>query len=186
MKKNWGKILCHPVIILILLLILPPLGLVLIGNHPKIKLGTKVCTGFLLGSMLIILLLHFQIAPRTQSGETPPLDIFTYQFLGFHYSPTALNSFNDTFEAEDGFIFAKVEISVINQSKKEQFYVSLVDQPKLYTDQESYSPDLTLSRDPFGYLDAQSRTKGYFIFIIPKEENAVRFLIADQEFDINP
>ncbi len=186
MKNNLKKLLQFPLTIILLMIFMPPLGLLLLGNHPHIRLGIKVCLGILLSAMLLILIANFQIIPRAEAPLEHPLEIFSYQFHDLNYAYTTINSLKEPLEAEEGFKFAQLDISVTNHSKRTQFYASLIDQPKLYTEHGSYSPDLTLSRDPFGNLEPQSTTKGYFIFVLPEEEHAVRFLIADQEFDINP
>lgn len=186
MKNNFKKILQFPVIIILLLILMPPLGILLLGNHPNIRLGIKVCLGILLSAMLFILMAHFQIVPRTETLLEHPLDFFSYQVHDFYYASTTLNGLDQPLEAEEGFKFAQLDLSVTNQSIKTQFYASLIDQPELYTDHGVYAPDLTLSREPFGNLEPQSTTQGYLIFVLPEEEHAIRFLIADQEFIISP
>jgi len=107
--------------------------------------------------------------------------------IGQCYSQDSLQnglSVNTMPSGEESFFC--VDLEVINLGQTKVFYVSLIDDPKLITEKAEYSPDLSLSQEPFGEMIPNQPYRGYLAFRIPKGEKVLRFRIGKSAKNISP
>jgi hypothetical protein len=186
MKIIKNEFLSSPILIILLVFLLPPLGLVLLGNHPRLSIVAKISTGLIVSIFLILFFFQYQWSPKLPSNKLSKIEQLTYEFINIEYSNELNNSLNEPVQAETEHYFVKLFFSVENIGEKTIFYASLIDQPQLIGDQQNYAPDLTLSREPFGNLGSKKKAEGYLVFEVPIKEKLHNFIIADQEFSLQP
>jgi hypothetical protein len=186
MNNKLLKFLHSPFLIVMLVFLLPPLGLILLGNHPRISIIAKISTGLIVGIFLLLFFFQYQWTPKLPSNNTNKAEQLKYEFIRLEYPEELKNSLDETVKPEGEQNFVKLFFSVENLGEKAIFYASLIDQPRLIGTEESYAPDLTLSKEPFGNLGSKHKAEGYLVFVVPLEATLQSFLIAGQEFALQP
>ncbi|MDD4663875.1 MAG: DUF4352 domain-containing protein [Caldisericia bacterium] len=170
----------HPGWIILLLLVLPPVGLVLLGEQHHIKPFFKICIGLCYGLILFLFIQHYQLVPRTMVSETLRHDAekVQYKMLRIEYPSSLPNGLKEYVQKEDTETWVQVFIEVTNIGKQEIYYISLIDSPVLITKSGSIDPDLSLSHEPFGEISPQETKTGYLVFRLNPDQAPVTFQIA--------
>lgn len=175
-----------PFLIVLLVFLLPPLGLILLGNHPRLSIFAKISTGLIVSIFLLLFFFQYQWTAKIPSNNINKAEKLKYEFIRLEHPEEVKNSLDETIKPEVEQSFIKIFFSVENLGEKPIFYASLIDQPRLIGTEESYAPDLTLSKEPFGNLSSKNKAEGYLVFVVPSEAKLQSFLIADQEFTLQP
>lgn len=145
----------------------------------------------LIGVLFVIFLVsffhYFKIVPKVRinqkNGEAE--EKVEYSYKKAYYIDSIKNSLDEEIKPKENEIFLCISYSAKNISKKEIFYVSIVDDPKIITeDGEEFSPDLSLSKEPFGDLEAGEIKEGFLTFRIPKNLKPKSFRIGNYSKDI--
>jgi hypothetical protein len=186
MNKIKDKLIFSPILIILLIFLLPPLGLILLGNHPRLSLFAKISSACIVSIFLLLFFFQYQFTPRLPADSLKKTETLQYELISIEYPKELQNSIDKLTEAKQDHHFVQVFFSVENMGEKSIFYASLIDQPQLIGTEETFMPDLTLSREPFGSLGSKKKAEGYLVFVIPIEAKLQRFVIADQEFSLLP
>lgn len=186
MKIKKNELLSSPIFIIVLIFLLPPLGLILLGNHPRLSIVAKISTGLLVSIFFVLFFFQYQWSPKPPSKQPGGNEQLSYEYIKKEYSQQIENSLGELSKADIEFHFVKLFYTVENKGEKSIFYASLLDQPQLIGSNQKYSPDLTLSREPFGNIGANKKAEGYLVFEVPSEEKLHSFMIAGQEFSLQP
>lgn len=186
MKIKINELLSSPTFIIVLVFLLPPLGLILLGNHPRLSIVAKISTGLLVSIFFMLFFFQYQWSPKTPLKQLGKIEQVSYKYIRTEYSQKIENSLGELSEADIEFHFVKLFYSVENKGEKSIFYASLIDQPQLIGSNQRYSPDLTMSREPFGNIGAKKKAEGYLVFEVPIKEKLHSFMIADHEFSLQP
>ncbi|MDD4029406.1 MAG: hypothetical protein PHX86_06850 [Caldisericia bacterium] len=178
-EKSW--------VLLVTNLLIPPLGLVLLGNAKKISLPWK-CTIALSLYILIACIAWVQFPPFFASKtDSPSTFTNTIQYANISFEEVSAITTPQNLvvkPAKDEF-FLKVNFQVSNEGSEEYFYISHLDQPYIYSsDGERLYFDATISMDPFGNIEPKEILSGFFLFRIPTNFNAQSFLIQGSSFFI--
>ncbi len=186
MKKKHHSFLSSPILIMLLVFILPPLGLILIGNHSKLSISVKILSGIVASIFVLLFFFQYQWQPRSKIVEKPLNVQFSYQFQGYSFPELVLSSLDNMIPAPDDGRFVRIDYTITNLSDIPSFYISLLENPLLMTEAKEYVPDLTLSREPFGTIEPKQNMEGYLIFQVPANEIPQYFKIAGKEYPLLP
>lgn len=170
----------HPIWVLFLLFLLPPVGLVLLGEQNTVKPFYKYCIALCYGVLLLILLLHYQITPRTSHENTGLQDNeqVQYRMIRVEYPFELVNGAKETIIKPENEEWIQLFLEVTNTGINNIYYISLTDNPVVLTGEEAISPDLSLSFEPFGEMAPNETKAGYLVFRIPREKKGITFQIA--------
>ena len=170
----------HPGWVVLFLLLLPPVGLILLGEQRDVKPFFKICIGLCYGLILLLMIQHYQLVPKVMISETLQHDAEKVQYKMLHVEyPTSLpNGLREIVQKEDKEIWVQVFIEVTNIGKQKIYYISLIDTPVLITEFGSIDPDLSLSYEPFGEISPQETKIGYLVFRVNPDQTPVTFQIA--------
>lgn len=184
MKKKWLE---DPIVIILLCILIFPLGLIVLGSNPNIKWLSKLLVSLTYIIMILIFFNFYQLTVRNSNSPSIPAttDQITYE-IGNCYSVGMLkNGLSMDIKPTENEIFFCIDIKVQNQGQSKVFYVSLIDDPKLITDKTEYSPDLSISQEPFGEIQPKQVSKGFLAFRIQKDEKILQFRIGKIVKNIN-
>jgi hypothetical protein len=98
---------------------------------------------------------------------------------------TIVNTLGEEVKPKEDEKILCVQFSVKNAGEKTIFYVSIVEDPAITTEENNvYSPDLSISNEPFGDLGVGEVKEGFLAFRIPKDEKPKTFRIGNYSVDI--
>jgi len=146
----------------------------------------RIAIGVLFVLLLISFFKNFDVTPkREENQQTGVKEELIYSYKNSHYAESLVNSIGLEIKPKEDEKFLCVNYSVKNVGKKDIFYVSIVDDPKVITlEQKEFSPDLSISKEPFGDLRVNESKEGFLSFRIPKDEKPRLFRIGSYSIDI--
>jgi hypothetical protein len=177
-EENW--------VLLVTNLLIPPLGLVLLGNSRNISLAWKCSIALLLS--VAIVCFAVQLTPMFSTDKknvTTFQNPIQYFHITFEEVSTVTTPQNLIVKPAQEEFFLQVHFEIYNDSDEEFFYVSQLDQPYIYSsDGDRLNFDATISMDPFGNIEPKEILSGFFLFRIPPNFKAQTFLIQGNSFFI--
>jgi len=170
----------HPIWIIILLFLLPPVGLVLLGEQKTVKSFYKYSISLCYVLLLFIFLLHYQIAPKTNQEKTgmQNTEKVQYKMTRVEYPFELVNGVKETINRPENEQWIHVFLEITNEGSNKLYYISLTDNPIVLTGDEAISPDLSLSFEPFGEILPGEMKSGYLVFRLPASKKGITFQIA--------
>lgn len=176
------------ILIVLLCLTVFPIGLVLLGANPKVKLISKIMVSLMYVAILIVFLSYYRVIPKqtnsvSLTGSTEKIE---YNIKRFYTKESLINGIMETIKPNEQETFFCVDLEVTNQGDNKVFYVSLIDDPKVETETGVFYPDLTLSKEPFGDIKPGQTLTGYLVFRLPVQEKPLKFKISDLSRNITP
>lgn len=153
----------------------------------KRKFWLNLFIGILFVIFLISFFHYFKIVPKVNVNQknVEAEEKIEYSYKKAYYVDNIRNSLDEEIKPKEDEIFLCITYSAKNISKKVIFYVSIVDDPKIITeDGEEFSPDLSLSKEPFGDLGVRETKEGFLVFRIPKNKKPINFKIGNYEKNI--
>lgn len=146
----------------------------------------KIAITALFVVLLVSFFKNFSIVPKKQINQQKNVkEELIYSYKNSYYAESLVNSIGEEIKPKDDEKFLCINYSVKNVGKKDIFYVSIVEDPKIITeDRNEFSPDLSISKEPFGDLGVSESKEGFLAFRIPKEEKPMTFRIGNYLVDI--
>jgi hypothetical protein len=178
-ESNW--------VILVSNLLIPPLGLVLLGNSRHISLLWKCIIAFIATILIVCIIWQFPFIPPIENKQFQPTQSpIEYSNITLDVPLQITSSYNVTIKPTKDEVFLKVLFEITNTSEKEYFYISLLDQPFISNSVgEKILPDATISSDPFGTIQPNEIKSGFFIFRVPLHFDVQSFSIQGNSFFIS-
>ncbi len=178
-ESNW--------VILVSNLLLPPLGLVLLGNSRHVSMLWKCFVAFIATVCMGCFIWQLSFVPPVENSQfqlTGSPIVYSNIMLDTPLEITSI--YNVAAKPSKDEVFLKVSFDVTNTSEKEYFYISLLDQPFVSNiTGEKILPDATISSDPFGTIQPNETKSGFFIFRVPLHFDVQSFTIQGNSFFIS-
>lgn len=184
MKNKWYQ---SPIVIVFMCLLVFPVGLLLLGSSQQVRWLTKSLVSLTFILVIIIFFIYYEPIPRRKSVTNIPATTETieYKIKKYYSKNETINGILETVKPVENEFFFFVEFDVTNNGEKTVFYISLVDDPKVVSNTNTFYPDLTLSQEPFGDLKPKQTLSGFLVFRIPVGENLLKFKVSNLTKDIN-
>ena len=176
----------NPSVIVLFLILLPPVGLVLLGNSKNPSIAWKFSISLLVFAIVIYVGSQYKLV-RNFTDEVPNLSIEQLE-----YSNVVISSENSAFtitgkkiDVPDSEKFLKVSYTISNNEAEEIYYISMLDEPCLEdVDGERVMPDLSISQEPFGLILPNESKTGFLFFRFSKSFIPENFLVRGFLFKI--
>lgn len=135
---------------------------------------------------LVLFFNNFSIIPKKNVNNQKNLkEEIVYSCKNSYYVETIFNSLGEEVKPKEDEKILCVQFSVKNAGERTIFYVSIVEDPVIITEANNeYSPDLSISDEPFGDLGVDELKEGFLAFRIPKDEKPKTFKIGNYSVDI--
>ncbi|HPJ12628.1 MAG TPA: hypothetical protein PLV00_04455 [Caldisericia bacterium] len=178
-ESNW--------VLLISNLLIPPLGLVLLGNSRHVSMLWKCIVAFIATVCMGCLIWQLSFVPSVENRQFQLTESpMVYSNITLDTPPEITSLYGVTAKPLKDEVFLKVSFNVTNTSEMEYFYVALLDQPFISNvTGEKILPDATISGDPFGTIQPNETKSGFFIFRVSLHFDVQSFTIQGNSFFIS-
>lgn len=146
----------------------------------------RIVIAALIVIFLVLFFKNFSIVPKKTANSQKNLkEELIYSYKNSYYVETIVNTLGEEVKPKEEEKILCVQFSVKNAGEKTIFYVSIVEDPAITTEENNvYSPDLSISNEPFGDLGVGEVKEGFLAFRIPKDEKPKTFRIGNYSVDI--
>jgi hypothetical protein len=146
----------------------------------NIPLLVKIVIHLLVIFIVVYFFTYFNITPKTNKTISNKEEVILYAFMKAQYVEKLYNNLGEEVKPKDEEKFLRIYFSVNNKSNRDIFYVSIVEDPKIFTtDNIEYYPDLSISDEPFGNIINNRTKEGFLSFRIPKDKKVKMFKIGN-------
>lgn len=152
----------------------------------KDNIWFRIVIAALIVIFLVLFFKNFSIVPKKTANSQKNLkEELIYSYKNSYYVETIVNTLGEEVKPKEDEKILCVQFSVKNAGEKTIFYVSIVEDPAITTEENNiYSPDLSISNEPFGDLGVGEVKEGFLAFRIPKDEKPKTFRIGNYSVDI--
>ncbi len=152
----------------------------------KDNIWFRIVIAALIVVFLVLFFKNFTIVPKKNANSQKNLkEELIYSYKNSYYVETIVNTLGEEVKPKEEEKILCVQFSVKNAGEKTIFYVSIVEDPAITTEENNvYSPDLSISNEPFGDLGVSEVKEGFLAFRIPKDEKPKTFRIGNYSVDI--